>query len=83
VEEWPSTVASLVHIVAGHQELRRKKRNFLSSCKLEPLFSDLGETDGVARATVTLVSVFVGEIDALDVPPVEVLWQLSVWDLVS
>lgn len=82
VEEWPSSIAAFVQVVACHQELRRQKGNLSAVLKLQALLGDLSKAHSVAGAAVSLVSMLVSEVKALDVSPVEVSWQLVVWDLV-
>ena len=80
---WPSSIASLIHIVASHEELWGKDWLILSVLKLESHFGDLGEGNGVARSTVTLISVLTGEVNTIYVSPVKVGWELTIWDRVG
>lgn len=83
MEERPTTITSLVHIVTGHEMLCGELWHVLTIFDLETVLSDLREGDGVARSTVALISVLVHEVVATDVTPVEVLGQLGVWDRVG
>jgi hypothetical protein len=56
VEVGPSSVAAFVHIIAGHEHLRRNNRRLLSVFELEPCLHHLSEGNGVAGTTVALVS---------------------------
>ena len=80
MEEWPATVATFVHVVASHEVLGGKLRHFLTIFNLKSVFGDLCERDGVAGAAVTLVSMLVHEVIAGNISPIEVLWELRVWD---
>ena len=83
VEEWPSTIATLVHVVTGHKELWGEDWHLLAVFKFKSHLSDLGEGNGVAGTAVTLVSMLTSEIDSLDISPVEVLGELAIWDSAS
>ena len=80
MEEWPATVATLVHVVAGHEVLCGKLWHFLTIFDLKSVFGDLCERDGIAGTAVTLISVLVHEVIAANISPVKVLWELRVWD---
>jgi hypothetical protein len=80
VEEWPSAIATLVHVVTGHKELWREDWHLLAVFKFKSHLRDLGEGNSVAGTAVTLVSMLTSEIDSLDISPVEVLGKLAVWD---
>ena len=72
MEERPSTIASLIHIVAGHEELRREDWHILSILELQSHLSDLSKRNSVAGTTVALISMLACEIYSLDVSPVKV-----------
>lgn len=74
VEEWPSTIATLIHIVTRHQVLGRQFWHFFTILNLKSIFSDLGERDSVAGATVTLISMLIHKIIATNVSPIKVIW---------
>jgi len=83
MEEWPASITTFVHIVASHEELWWKKRHLFTVFELESLLGNLSERNGVARSTMALVSVLVGEIVATNASPVKVLRQLIIRNLIS
>ena len=83
MEEWPSSITSFIHVVASHEDLWGEDWLLLSVLELESHLGNLGERDSVARTAVTLVSMLGGEVNTLDVSPVEVGWELTIWDSVG
>lgn len=83
VEEWPSAITSLIHVVARHEVLCRQLWHFFAVFDFQSVFGDLGERDSVAGTAMTLVSVLVHEVIATDISPVEVVRQLAVWNGIS
>lgn len=76
VEEGPSSFAPLVHVVAGHQLLRRKLRHLSAVFQLEPGFDDLSKRYSVARSASLLVSDWTQEVIPLDVREIICSWDL-------
>jgi len=74
MEEWPSTITSFVHVITSHEILWWKCWHTLSIFQLKSHFCNLSERNGVARTTVTLISMLVCEINTIDISPIEVLW---------
>ena len=73
VEEGPAAIAAFIHVITRHQILSRKLWHFLAILDLHSVLSDLSERDCVAGAAVTLVPVFIHEIIASNVSPVEII----------
>ena len=82
MEEGPSSVTALIHVIALHEVLWRKYWNLLSILKLQSRFDHLSKRDCIARATSTLISQWVGEIEAIDVSKVISIRDKLIWDLV-
>ena len=78
-----ATIAPLVEEVAGHEGLWAQILNILSVFESQPGVGGLDESHGVARSASTLVSVWVGEIVALNVSKVMVFWDFLIWDVLG
>ena len=78
VEMRPATIASFVHVVASHQELRTHHRHVFPVLDLQSVLSDLGERHGVTASAMALITMFACEIIATNVSPIEVVWYLVV-----
>jgi len=81
VEKWPTSVASLVEVVAVHQEGARKLGHFFAIFHLESVLHDLDNRHCVARTTGTLVDVIAHKVDTLDVSQVKALGKFLIRDL--
>ena len=82
MEERPSSITTFIHVIALHEVLRRKYWNFLTVLKLESRLNHLSERDCIARATSTLISQWVGEVEAIDISEVISIRNKLIWDLV-
>ena len=83
IEVWPSSIAALVHIITGHEELWREHRWLLAVLKFETSFHHLGEGNRVAGAAMLLISVIRSKIIPVHISEVERFWKLGVWDVSS
>ena len=83
MEERPSTITSLVHIVACHKVLWGKFRNILAILELKSRFNNLGEWDCVARSAWALVTDWACEVKSFEVCEIIWFWKLWVWDIIG
>lgn len=67
IEQWPTPVAALIHIVAVEKELHGDLWHFLPIHEHLPTLNNLYETSGIATAAFTLITYRACKVEALKV----------------
>lgn len=83
VEVRPAAIATLIHIVAREKLLWREHGGLCAVLELQTRLHNLGEGESVARATVGLIAEIRGEVEAVEITPVERLRQILIRNVVS
>lgn len=79
----PSSIATLVHVVASHQHLWGQDWWLFSILKLESSLHHLGKRNSVARPTSRLISVLASKIKSINISEVIGIWNLIILDILS
>lgn len=83
VEERPSSIAPLIHVIACHEVLRGKFWNISAIFQLESRFNYLSKRYSVARSTWALIPDWACEIKSIHVGEIIDFRKFRIWDLVS
>jgi hypothetical protein len=81
IEKRPSSVATLVHVIAVHEERAGEWWHFFAIFHLKSVLHDLDNRHGVARTTGTLIDVITHEVDTFDLSQVERVGKFLVRNL--